>query len=135
MLSRIWKVTLSWVAIAALVLQSAVPLALAQELLPHPDKPFGGKIGLTDKTSEPFKIQLKLPATFGVDNAPNVLLVLIDDVGFGQFSRFGGGIPTPTMNRVVNNGLQFTTGTPVTEAYELPFAFTGKLDEVAIALS
>jgi arylsulfatase len=108
MLKRIWKCTLVWVAIATLALQSTVPPALAQEILPHPDKPFSGKIGLTYKTSEPVKSQLKLPSTYGIEDAPNVLLVLIDDVGFGQFSSFGGSIPTPTMDRVVKNGLQFT---------------------------
>ncbi len=108
MLRRILNVTLAWVAMVGIVLQSAVPPALAQEILPHPDKPFAGKIGLTYQTSEPVKSQLKLPDNFGIDNAPNILLVLIDDVGFGQFSSFGGSIPTPTMDRVVKNGLQFT---------------------------
>jgi arylsulfatase A-like enzyme len=108
MFPRIWKFALAWVAMVAMVLQSAVPSALAQEILPHPTQPFSGKVGLTYKTSEPVKTQLKLPETFGIENAPNVLLVLIDDVGFGQFSSFGGSIPTPTMERVVKNGLQFT---------------------------
>jgi arylsulfatase A-like enzyme len=108
MVPRIWKFALAWVAIMAIALQSAVPPALAQEILPHPDKPFTGKVGLTYKTSEPVKSQLKLPSTYGIEDAPNVLLVLIDDVGFGQFSSFGGSIPTPTMDRVVKNGLQFT---------------------------
>jgi phosphoglycerol transferase MdoB-like AlkP superfamily enzyme len=108
MLTRIWKFALVLVAIVAIALQSAVPPALAQEILPHPPKPFSGKVGLTYKTSEPVKTQLKLPSTFGVENAPNVLLVLIDDVGFGQFSSFGGSTPTPTMDRIVKSGLQFT---------------------------
>jgi arylsulfatase A-like enzyme len=108
MVPRIWKFAIAWVAMVAMVLQSAVPPALAQEILPHPTQPFSGKVGLTYKTSEPVKTQLKLPETFGIENAPNVLLVLIDDVGFGQFSSFGGSIPTPTMDRVVKNGLQFT---------------------------
>lgn len=108
MLSRIRSLLFTGVMMATLVLQMAVPPALAQEILPHPDKPFTGKIGLTYQTSEPVKSQLKLPENFGIDNAPNILLVLIDDVGFGQFSSFGGSIPTPTMDRVVKNGLQFT---------------------------
>ena len=108
MLKRLWKFTLTLVVMAALGLQAAVPPALAQEILPHPPKPFSGKVGLTYKTSKPVKTQLKLPGTFGVEDPPNVLLVLIDDVGFGQFSSFGGSIPTPTMDRVVKNGLQYT---------------------------
>ncbi|MEM9503409.1 MAG: arylsulfatase [Cyanobacteria bacterium P01_E01_bin.43] len=108
MRSRICQTILAWIATVVFVLQSTVPPVLAQEILPHPPKPFSGKVGLTYKTSEPVKEQLKLPETFGIENAPNVLLVLIDDVGFGQFSSFGGGIPTPTMDRVVKNGLQYT---------------------------
>ncbi|MBD2427445.1 arylsulfatase [Phormidium sp. FACHB-1136] len=108
MLQRLLRVAFVGWLTTILVLQSAVPPALAQEILPHPPRPFSGKIGLSYQSSEPVKSQLKLPSTFGIENAPNVLLVLIDDVGFGQFSSFGGGIPTPTMDRVVKNGLQFT---------------------------
>jgi arylsulfatase A-like enzyme len=39
--------------------------------------------------------------------APNILLVLIDDCGFGQFATFGGGIPSPTMDRLAAEGLRF----------------------------
>jgi hypothetical protein len=60
---------------------------LAQELIPHPAKPFSGKVGLTYQTSEPVKSELKLPETFGIENAPNILLVLIDDAGYGQFGQ------------------------------------------------
>ena len=108
MLQRLLRVAFVGWLTTILVLQSAVSPALAQEILPHPPQPFSGKIGLSYQTSEPVKSQLKLPSTFGIENAPNVLLVLIDDVGFGQFSSFGGGIPTPTMDRVVKSGLQFT---------------------------
>ena len=80
----------------------------AQEIIPHPDKPFTGKIGLTYKDSEAVKSELKLPQTFGIENAPNILLVLIDDVGYGQFGTFGGAIPTPTMDRIAKNGLRYT---------------------------
>ncbi len=39
---------------------------------------------------------------------PNILLVLIDDAGYGQMGTFGGGIPTPTLDRVANNGIRYT---------------------------
>ena len=39
--------------------------------------------------------------------APNVVLILIDDAGFGQFSTFGGGVPSPTMDRLAAEGLRF----------------------------
>ena len=106
---------LSW----ALIFLAAVPMlatgglippgrVAAQEVLPRPDAPFGGKIGLTYKDSEAVKPKLKIPATFGLDNPPNILIVLIDDCGFGQMGTFGGGIPTPTLDRIANNGLKYT---------------------------
>ncbi len=75
-------------------------------MLPRPEEPFQGKIGLTYKDSKAVKPKLKIPATFGLEDPPNILLVLIDDAGYGQFGTFGGGIPTPTMDRVANNGLR-----------------------------
>ncbi|QDT00685.1 arylsulfatase [Adhaeretor mobilis] len=82
-------------------------LAHAQEVLPRPEGPFTGKIGLTYKDSEAVKPELKVPATFGIEDAPNILIVLIDDCGYGQMGTFGGAIPTPTFDRVANNGLRF----------------------------
>ena len=81
---------------------------VAQEVLPRPEEPFAGQIGLTYKDSQAVKPQLKIPATFGLDNPPNILIVLIDDCGFGQMGTFGGGIPTPTLDRIANNGLKYT---------------------------
>ena len=40
--------------------------------------------------------------------APNILLILTDDVGFGASSTFGGPIPTPTFDRLASSGLRFT---------------------------
>ena len=62
----------------------------AQDVLPRPAEPFSGKIGLTYKDSQAVKPKLKVPSTFGLDDAPNILLVLIDDCGYGQMSTFGG---------------------------------------------
>ena len=69
----------------------------AQDVLPRPEKPLAGKIRLTYKDAEPVKPKLKVPSTFRLQDAPNILLVLIDDCGYGQMSTFGGGIPTPAM--------------------------------------
>jgi arylsulfatase len=38
----------------------------------------------------------------------NILLIITDDVGFGAPSTFGGGIPTPTLDRIAANGLRYT---------------------------
>ena len=41
-------------------------------------------------------------------DAPNVLLIMTDDQGFGAPSTFGGVIPTPTMDRIAQDGLRYT---------------------------
>ena len=76
----------------------------AQEVLPRPEQPFGGKIGRTVKESVPdFPKEVHAPK-----GAPNVLLILTDDVGFGASSTFGGPIPTATMDRLAQAGLRYT---------------------------
>jgi arylsulfatase len=72
--------------------------------LPPPEVPFDGVIGRTYKDSKMSKIPVvKAPA-----GAPNVLLILIDDCGFGQWSTFGGQIPTPNLDKLAKNGLRYT---------------------------
>lgn len=99
-----WKTLLWTVVVGCLGMQQA----WGQSQLPRPEKAFQGKIGLTYKDSTAVKPELKIPQTFGIENAPNILLVLIDDCGFGQMGTFGGGIPTPALDRVANSGLRFT---------------------------
>ncbi|MEM1368120.1 MAG: arylsulfatase [Cyanobacteria bacterium P01_H01_bin.15] len=88
-----------------LVFALSVPAVDALELLPQPDPEFSGKIGLTYKQSEPDTGLLGSPQA--QDGAPNILLVLIDDAGFGSASTFGGSISTPTFDRLADNGLRF----------------------------
>jgi arylsulfatase len=72
-------------------------------LLPPPEPPFQGKIGRTVRDSTPdFPKGITAPA-----GAPNVLLILTDDVGFGASSTFGGPIQTPNFQRVADNGLRY----------------------------
>ncbi|HEY1906368.1 MAG TPA: arylsulfatase [Myxococcaceae bacterium] len=83
--------------------------ALAQQrstpsVLPRPDWHFTGKVGKTYKTSDPPQFPQPVQAPKG---APNVLLILLDDTGFGQYSTFGGGIPSPTLDRLAAEGLRF----------------------------
>jgi arylsulfatase A-like enzyme len=78
--------------------------ARAQDVLPRPEQPFEGHIGRTVEDSvKDFPKQVKAP-----DGAPNILLILTDDVGFGASSTFGGPVPTPTMDRLANEGLRYT---------------------------
>ena len=71
--------------------------------LPKPDPAFKGKIGETYKDST---ASFPQPAT-AAKGSPNVLLVLLDDVGFGMCSTFGGPVPTPQMDKLANNGLKY----------------------------
>ncbi len=47
------------------------------------------------------------PAGAGSKGAPNIVLILLDDTGFGQYSTFGGGIPSPTLDRLAAEGLRY----------------------------
>jgi Sulfatase len=73
-------------------------------VLPRPDFHFPGNIGRTYQDSDPPQFSQPAQAPKG---APNVLLILIDDVGFGQFSTFGGGVPSPTMDKLAAEGLRY----------------------------
>jgi arylsulfatase A-like enzyme len=88
-------------ALAALLASTAS----AQDVLPRPGKPFGdAKIGRTYKDSKPGTMTLaEAPA-----GAPNVLFILIDDSGFGQWGTFGGQVPTPNLDRLAKAGLRYT---------------------------
>jgi len=76
----------------------------AQEILPFPPKPSGSIAGRTIQES----VYSPLPATNHLPkDAPNILIVLIDDVGPGQSSTFGGEIATPTMDRIAGEGITY----------------------------
>ena len=76
----------------------------SDDVLPRPAAPFGGHIARRAKDSTPdFPKEVTAPK-----GAPNVLLILTDDVGFGASSPFGGPIPTKTMDRLAKNGLRYT---------------------------
>jgi len=72
--------------------------------LPAPDPKFGGVIkdGALQSTT------WWAPRTVPPKGAPNVLLIMTDDSGYGVPSTFGGVIPTPALDRIANNGLRYT---------------------------
>jgi len=77
--------------------------------LPLPDLPFQGALAFDARQ------QAKLPpiaAKRPPKQAPNVLLILLDDVGFGASSAFGGPVSMPTAERLAEGGLS----TPADEA-------------------
>ncbi len=72
--------------------------------LPAPPAKFGGKIERTTKGSKPYwPARIEPPK-----GAPNVLLIMTDDSGYGVPSTFGGVIPTPALDRIAANGLRYT---------------------------
>jgi arylsulfatase A-like enzyme len=72
--------------------------------LPNPPAPFGGTINLNAFQSRPFWQPRVVPPK----GAPNVLVIMTDDVGFGAPSTFGGVIPTPSLDRIAKLGLRYT---------------------------
>ncbi|CEF49435.1 unnamed protein product [uncultured bacterium] len=72
--------------------------------LPPPDPKFGGVIKDTAPDSKPWWP----PSVVPPKGAPNVLLIMTDDQGYGVCSTFGGVIPTPAMDRLAKAGLRYT---------------------------
>ncbi len=86
--------------------QEPAPEEFSRDILPIPDKHF---VGLTTydakdpNTKYPPIKEIRPPK-----DAPNVLIFLIDDVGFGASSAFGGPCNTPTAEKLAANGLKYT---------------------------
>jgi arylsulfatase len=81
------------------------PTSAEREVLPIPDRPYDGPVyeDAKDPNAKFAPIEpLRPPA-----DAPNVLIVLIDDAGFGSSSAFGGPCQTPTAERLAGAGLKF----------------------------
>ena len=90
----------------AMALTSAV--ASAQDVLPKPEPSFKGTIGETYKESKPdYPKPLQAPK-----GAPNVLIVLLDDVGFGHAGTFGGAVRLPRSTGSRRAGCATNNSTP-----------------------
>jgi arylsulfatase len=72
--------------------------------LPQPDPTFQGQVGETYKDST----ANYPPPLKAAKGSPNVLPILLDDVGFGMASTFGGPVPPPNMDQLAKNGLKYT---------------------------
>ena len=119
--ARYWgKAALPRLAISAAMILAAPVVASAQQItgtpgspsattslsgkqLPAPDPKFGGVIKDGALQSKPWWAPRVVPPK----GAPNVLLIITDDAGFGVPSTFGGVIPTPTMDRIAKEGLRY----------------------------
>jgi arylsulfatase len=72
--------------------------------LPPPPQKFEGKIERNAAQSTPYWPARVVPPK----DAPNILLIMTDDTGYGVSSTFGGAIPTPNLDRIAANGLRYT---------------------------
>ena len=112
---------LRWVFLAFSVLLAAIPAAGAQQItgtpgspdatttidgryLPPPPQRFRGQVELNAAQSSPAWPMRVVPPK----GAPNILLIMTDDVGFSAPSTFGGVIPTPALDRIAAAGLRYT---------------------------
>jgi len=79
-------------------------MTIKGDQLPPPPMPFGGVIKETVADSKPYWQPRVVPPK----GAPNILLIMTDDQGYGISGTFGGVIPTPSLDRVAESGLRYT---------------------------
>ena len=94
-------------ALCVTTLEAASPnatISIAGNQLPAPDPQFGGVIKESVAGSTPWWPPRIVPP----EGAPNILLIMTDDAGYGAAGTFGGVIPTPTLDRLAENGLRYT---------------------------
>src|SRR5277367_1250192 len=94
-----------WVAITIIAMTPAILLAQAidRSVLPIPDPSYPPITELDARNATPPpRFELKAPP-----GAPNVLIILLDDMGFGQPSTFGGPVNMPTLDRLAQGGLRY----------------------------
>lgn len=92
-------------AIALVCFCGLVASATASDfnVLPRQPVPFSGTLSLTEEDSTAtYPSPVMAP-----EAAPNILLVMTDDVGFGAVSTFGGPVPAPNLDRLAAEGVRF----------------------------
>src|SRR5208337_2729518 len=103
-------VMMSYIGFASAQVVTGVPgspaatTTLDGKQLPPPPEKFGGVIKDSYKDSKPYWPMRVVPPK----GAPNVLLIMTDDQGYGVSSTFGGVIPTPALDRIAKAGLRYT---------------------------
>lgn len=101
----------AWVAMAIIAISQAAIAQSESNATPPLDRT---RLPIAEPTLKPITEldvrNTKPPARFQVaapQGAPNVVIILIDDLGFGATSTFGGPIPTPTLDRLAKDGLRY----------------------------
>src|SRR5205809_780798 len=101
------RISRTFTLVAALTALCASQDAVAQQVdrtvlpIPEPQPPVVTELSARD-VSPPARFDVKAP-----QGAPNVVVVLLDDIGFGQSSAFGGPIKMPTLDNLAAGGLRF----------------------------
>ena len=91
------------IVVAPAALNAEEEVQWDRSVLPIAPKPFEGHVGLRESESTlDFPPEVKAPR-----GAPNILLIMPDDVGFGASSAFGGPVPTPAIDRVAAAGIRY----------------------------
>ncbi|NEP35753.1 arylsulfatase [Moorena sp. SIO3B2] len=103
---KLAKLITTIVAVVIFSLAGLVPPASAQAILPQPDPEFNGDIDVSYKNSTPDTSILQSPEA--PEGAPNIVLVLLDDVGFSSAATFGGPVKTDTLDKLASEGLSYT---------------------------
>src|SRR5438093_5846681 len=102
-----YRISRTFTLVAALTALCASQDAVAQQVdrtvlpIPEPQPPVVTELSARD-VSPPARFDVKAP-----QGAPNVVVVLLDDIGFGQSSAFGGSIKMPTLDKLAAGGLRF----------------------------
>jgi len=103
-LHQLTLTALTALGMTALMCSAALAQDVDRTVLPLPDPVFNGKIEMSLKDSTPNWPEAVKPPK----GAPNVLLIMGDDIGFGHMGSFGGPANTPNFDRLAQEGLRFT---------------------------
>ena len=104
MIARLLVAGLTSAIMCGMVSAQGVNPPMDGSVLPIPQAPFEGVIECAfEGSQQDYPQPLSAPET-----APNIVLILIDDLGFGQPGTFGGPVPTPALDALADVGLRFT---------------------------
>ena len=101
------KTKLTLLAAVSYILVTAVTVAAAAgdgSVLPFPPTPSASVAGQTLQES---RMQRRVEPDRLPKDAPNILIILLDDVGFGLPDTFGGPVLTPTLSRLADSGISY----------------------------
>src|SRR3954468_15430189 len=101
--TRCWRTPGMTALLAALPIAAATGETLDRTVLPIPEPVYPPITELDARNAKPPpRFEVKAP-----ENAPNVVIILLDDIGFGMSSAFGGPIHMPTVERLASEGLRY----------------------------